>query len=297
MFTRSLRYTLFLLLILIYPTICHASTEDIISINIPKSVGVGQPFLVQISSSEKLDKLDKLEIFWNDKPILPTITTKKGISSAIVILGTSLRTTPADLPLVIQADSSGKTHRLHKTIHIVQHEYQRESLTVAPKMIKPPQKVLNRTKSERELALKVIRTYSPKRMWQLPFALPVKGKMLSRFGLHRVFNGESKRRHKGLDFRAYLGTPIHSIAAGTVTLVGKFYYAGNCVYIDHGNGIISASAHMSKVLVKQGDIVRKGEQIGLSGATGRANGAHLHLGVFVQGVSIDAEPLFKMSES
>ncbi|WP_027721107.1 M23 family metallopeptidase [Maridesulfovibrio zosterae] len=292
-FTISRRYTLILLLILIFPVLSHANTEDVISIKAPKSVGVGQPFLIKISSPEKLNNL---KIFWNNKTITPSISTKKAMSCALVILGTNLRTTPAGLPLVVQADSHGKIHRLHKTIQVVHHEYQQESLTVAPKMITPPPNILKRTKAERELALKKIRTFSPNRLWQLPFSLPVKGKMLSRFGLHRIFNGKSKRRHKGLDFRAYLGTPIKSIAAGKVSLVGNFYYAGNCVHIDHGNGVTSAYVHMSKVFVKEGDTVRKGDKIGLSGATGRATGAHLHLSVFVQGISVDPEPLFKMSE-
>jgi len=82
------------------------------------------------------------------------------------------------------------------------------------------------------------------------------------------------------------------MAPGTVLLVGNFYYAGNCAFIDHGNGLVSLSCHMSKVLIKKGDIVESGQKIGLSGATGRVNGAHLHLATFVQGKVVDPEPFF-----
>ena len=293
-FTHSLRSTLFLLFMLFWPSLCYPGFEDFISINAPESVEVGQPFLIRLSSSQKLDDL---EVFWNERSVRPSITTEKGMSHALVLLGTRLSTSLKDIPLEVQARIHGKMLRFHTIIQVASREYQREALSVDPRMITPPKRMMERIKSEREVALKAIKTMSPQRLWKVPFALPVKGKMLSRFGLHRVFNGESKRRHKGLDFRAYLGTPINSIAAGTVVLVGNFYYGGNCVYIDHGNGVISASAHLSQVLVQEGDTVSSGALIGLSGATGRATGAHLHLGVFVQGVSIDPEPLFNMNET
>lgn len=149
-----------------------------------------------------------------------------------------------------------------------------------------------RIKRERKLIRAAIGTVSPERYWELPFTRPAKGKMLSRFGLHRVFNGNVKARHTGLDFRAWLGTPLYAVASGKVVLTGHFYYAGNAVFIDHGNGLVSMSCHMSKILVKQGDMVKAGQRIGLSGATGRVTGAHLHLGLFVLGKPVDPELLF-----
>jgi murein DD-endopeptidase MepM/ murein hydrolase activator NlpD len=116
--------------------------------------------------------------------------------------------------------------------------------------------------------------------------------MLSRFGLRRTFNNETKRRHTGLDFRAPAGTPIEAIAAGRVVLVGEFYLPGNTVVIDHGNGVVSMAMHLSEVLVAAGDRVARGQVYGRSGATGRVTGAHLHLSVSVQGVAVDPAPLF-----
>ncbi|TIH13551.1 M23 family metallopeptidase [Marinifilum sp. JC120] len=293
-YSRTFLSAIFGILILLSPALSQSAEVIPLTLTAPDSAGIGQPFLVQISSTQKLNQL---QVYWNGKTITPTITTNNDESHALVLLGTSLRTEPADMPLEIQAITQGIKHNLNRIIHIEPHKYQGEKLSVAPKMITPPEKELKRIKAEREKALKAIRTVSAERMWEIPFVLPVKGKKLSRFGLYRTFNGKIKRRHKGLDFRAYLGTPIKSIAAGKVILVGNFYYAGNCVFIDHGNGVVSNSIHMSTVLVKEGDLIKPGQKIGLSGATGRATGAHLHLSVYVQGLSIDPEPLFTLGHT
>ncbi|WP_321404605.1 M23 family metallopeptidase [Maridesulfovibrio sp.] len=278
-------------ILLLLPAICSSANTPQISVCAPESAGIGQPFLIQISSPQTIDQL---LIRWNGKTVIPSISVNNGTSQAMVLLGSRLSSKPEDIPLIVDTTIHGTKHEFQKTIHIVPHKYQEEKLSVAPKMITPPEKKMMRIKAEREKALKAIRTVSAERRWTVPFALPVKGKKLSRFGLYRTFNGEIKRRHKGLDFRAWLGTPIKAIAAGKVVLIGNFYYAGNCVFIDHGNGVVSNSIHMSKVLVKEGDLVKPGQKIGLSGATGRATGAHLHLSVYVQGVSIDPEPLFTL---
>jgi murein DD-endopeptidase MepM/ murein hydrolase activator NlpD len=101
--------------------------------------------------------------------------------------------------------------------------------------------------------------------------------------------------HAGTDFRAAVGTPVKAPFAGTVILTGHHYYAGKSVYIDAGNGVIGLFFHLDKVRVKKGDLVKKGQVIGESGATGRVTGPHLHFGLSLAGQYADAAPLFETS--
>lgn len=270
-----------------------AGAEGPFIVRVPESTSVGQPFLATVSSDSDLEDV---EIFWDGRSVSPVVEERNGRPVAVALFGTGLYAKHGFHAMDVEARVNGERRRVRKLIRVGDHEYQKESLHVAPHMIKPLPETMARIKRERELSKKALATVSPERHWKAPFSLPVKGKMLSRFGLHRTFNGDTKRRHWGLDFRAYLGTPIRSIAPGKVILVGNFYYAGNCVFLDHGNGVISMSVHMSKVLVKEGQMIKRGQKIGLSGSTGRSTGAHLHLGVFAQGVAVDPEPLFTIQE-
>lgn len=273
-------------LFLILPKGYATNTVDILT---PDQVGIGKPFLVRITSQYPLEKVS---VSWSGKTVATSVTKEGGLFTAMVILGVGLKNELGATPLDVAVTRQGSTQQFHKSVAIVDTVFLSETLTLAPSLVTPPKKITARIQRERKASLEALNTISFLRHWVFPFSRPVEGKMLSRFGLHRVFNGETKRRHKGLDFRAWEGTPIHSMATGHVILVGSFYFAGNCVFIDHGNGLVSLSCHMSKVLVKKGDMVVSGQKIGLSGATGRVNGAHLHLSVYSLGQAIDPEAFF-----
>ena len=113
-------------------------------------------------------------------------------------------------------------------------------------------------------------------MWTAPFMRPRTSVVTSRFGSGRMFNGTLTSRHLGVDFRGKTGDPIVAANRGVVALVAGFFLAGNVVYVDHGNGVVTAYFHMSKTLVAKGDTVARGQTIGLIGATGRVTGPHLH---------------------
>ncbi len=281
---------LFCLFVLAAPGVNdRAVAAGMVEIETPAEVGIGQPFLVRISSRYTLDDLT---VTWQGREVKPEVAEAENDYSALVILGTKLKAEPSVGTLKVSASLWGNFRRFEKSIPIVPVNYKKETVSVPPKMVKPPKETLERIARERKAILTALETESPIRKWSLPFTRPTKGKMLSRFGLHRVFNGHTKARHTGLDFRAWEGTPLHSIADGTVILVDHFYYAGNAAFVDHGNGLISLYCHMSKLLLKEGDQIVAGQKVGLSGATGRVTGAHLHLAVFAQGIVIDPEPFF-----
>ena len=168
-----------------------------------------------------------------------------------------------------------------------------QALRVDKKYVDPPAEVQERIRRDREKAGKALGNYSPKRLWTAPFARPVPGGVSSRFGLRRVFNDQPRGVHRGLDLRGAEGTPILACADGRVVLADDLYFSGNAVYIDHGQGVFTSDLHMSRILVRPGDVVRRGQVIGKVGSTGRVTGPHLHLSLIVLGQAVDPEPLLE----
>lgn len=165
-----------------------------------------------------------------------------------------------------------------------------QKLTVDKKYVNPPASQQERIKKDREKVRRALSAYLPQRFWALPFERPVQGGVSSLFGMKRVFNGQPRSVHRGLDLRGAQGTPILACADGEVALADNLYFSGNVVYINHGEGVFSAYLHMSETKVATGERVRKGQVVGLVGATGRVTGPHLHLSLIVQGQSVDPQP-------
>lgn len=266
-----------------------ARVQPMVDIRVPETAGVGKPFLAVVTSWYPMENV---RVRWNGAEVRPTVSRDGEKYVAPVLLGVGLFGETGSYPVEVTTSIWGHERTFSTGMDIVESTWGHETLRVEPRMVTPPPEAMARIERERELIKAAVNTVSEVRHWELPFTRPAKGKMLSRFGLHRVFNGHTKSRHTGLDFRAWLGTPLYAMAAGRVVLTGGFYYAGNSVLIDHGNGLVSLSAHMSRILVKEGDMVEAGQTIGLSGATGRVTGAHLHLATFVLGQVVDPELFF-----
>ncbi|MGY3930424.1 M24/M37 family peptidase [Aeromonas encheleia] len=143
---------------------------------------------------------------------------------------------------------------------------------------------INRELAEQTLAYQ---TFSPTQPSNLLFDKPVQGPLSSPFGLRRFFNGEERNPHSGLDFAVGAGTPIKAPAAGKVILIGNYFFNGNTVFVDHGQGLISMFCHMSKVDVKLGQSLPRGGIVGRVGATGRATGPHMHWNVSLNDARVD----------
>jgi Peptidase family M23 len=126
------------------------------------------------------------------------------------------------------------------------------------------------------------------RRFTLPLAAPLASLPAEgRFGARRVINGEPRSPHTGADYAEPTGTPVLATADGTVALAGDFFFSGNSVFIDHGDGLITMLFHLSRIDVREGETVHAGQRLGLVGSTGRATGPHLHFGVRWRGARID----------
>lgn len=183
-------------------------------------------------------------------------------------------------------------------VDVKQGNYKKEKLTIGKKTKKSKKpiskkareaskKLQERIKQERDEANRIYSTFTPKRYWKAKFKQPLTSKITSDFGVARLYNGILRSYHSGTDFRAAMKTPIKASNDGIVVIARNRYYAGGSVVIDHGEGIYSLYYHLSKIDVKVGQRVRQDEVVGLSGATGRVTGPHLHFGFMVQGVQVD----------
>jgi len=135
---------------------------------------------------------------------------------------------------------------------------------------------------------------TPAREWDGKFTAPADAAISDVYGSQRIFNGNAQRPHWGLDFRVPTGTPVAAMNQGTVLLARFLYFEGNCVVIDHGQGLLTLYFHLSEFKVKEGDQVKRGQVLGLSGGTGRATGPHLHVEVRWQGARLDPAALMRL---
>ena len=174
------------------------------------------------------------------------------------------------------ADGRVAAGRLDVTVEA--KEFPKEELSVASKYVSPPKEVQERLKRERAKVAEVYRTRSAMPPPAEPFGKPVPGEPTSIFGTRRIFNGEPRSPHPGLDLRGGTGEPVGAAGAGTVVIAEEFYYSGNLVIEDHGLGLFTLYAHLSEIRVEEGESVEQGQIVGRVGATGRVTGPHLHWG-------------------
>lgn len=165
--------------------------------------------------------------------------------------------------------------------------YGEEALTVDPRHVRPSPKELERIKREQEELKHIYASGARSRLWQEGFQIPVPGEMNGPFGTRRLFNGELQSHHTGVDFRAQAGDPVHAAGSGVARLAKDLFYSGNAVIIDHGAGVFTSYSHLSRIDVKVGQKIEKGQAVGLVGATGRATGPHLHWAVKVNSINVN----------
>jgi len=210
------------------------------------------------------------------------------------LTGIGLDAAPGSAALTIQGTTaSGASATAHVPLVVERYRYETRRLTVDPKMVNPPESELARIKQETQAMADAFAILTPERLWRSAFDAPVPGAPNSSFGRLTITNGKPAGRHQGADFRAATGTPVHAPNAGRVVLAQNLYFAGNTVILDHGLGVFSLLAHLSRIDVQPGAVVARGDVVGQSGATGRVTGPHLHWAVRFGEMTVD--PLSLMS--
>lgn len=183
----------------------------------------------------------------------------------------------------------------HKqTVTVVAKKYAEQHLTIKNKRkVNPNPDDLKRISSEHGRKARARKFWSDGTP-RVDFIWPAEGRISSIFGLRRFFNEQERNPHNGLDIAAAEGLPVKAVAAGKVIDSGNFFFSGNMIYLDHGQGIISLYAHLSRIDVKPGDSVQQGQVIGAVGQTGRVTGPHLHFAVYANQTLVD--PQFLLPE-
>jgi murein DD-endopeptidase MepM/ murein hydrolase activator NlpD len=202
----------------------------------------------------------------------------------LAILGISLDAEPGEFAISVQQPGADERK---VTFTVAPKSYRTQQLKVPPNQVNLSPEDEARVTRETEKVRAALDAFTPDAPATLRFAAPVNGPRSSSFGLRRVFNGESRRPHSGMDIAAATGTPIKSPLAGRVVDVGSYFFNGNNVIIDHGQGLMTMYCHLSKVGVEVGQELKRGDVLGLVGATGRVTGPHLHWGVTLNGTMVD----------
>lgn len=265
-----------------------------ITLEAPEKAARGDAFIASASASQPVEDF---VFFWRGKSI-PVKAEKSGPDKweAKVLLPAPLGEKASRLKLgcgAAQKPGAGVVATAHLEIALHDRPRPTQKLNVDKKYVSPPASALARIKADREKVRATLARRLPGRFWSEPFLRPVPGSVSSLFGMKRVFNGQPRSVHRGLDLRGATGTPIRACADGRVELVDNLYYSGNTVYINHGDGVFTAYMHMSEPRAQVGQMVSRGDVIGLVGATGRVTGPHLHLALISQGETVDPEPLLE----
>lgn len=255
--------------LLLSPTVFAAVLPD----NTPVPGGIA---VIELPASDTAPRVS-----YNGKPVM--VLSSGNVYSAVV--GLSLATKPGTRTLKIEY-AGKKSATLDFTV--IEKTYSSQHITLKNKrMVNPEKRDMERIGREQRRIKQALATWDERIPDTLRFSLPVEGPVSSPFGLKRFFNEQARKPHSGLDLAAAEGTPITAPAGGRIVDTGDFFFNGNTVFIDHGQGLVTMYCHMSRIDVKPGQIVKGGDVIGAVGKTGRVTGPHLHWGVSLNDARVD----------
>ncbi len=262
------------LFVLCVPLYVHAQTAVQPEIVLePASPGPGDILVVTIKNAT-----GPAEGTFNNRSIY--FNPSKDSVKAIVAV--DYFTEPGKYELVVSLNGAV----LRQTVQVVKKEYEVQRLTLPKDMVELSPENERRVEREQK-RMAAIWPHENGRSWTGDFINPLEGEIITPFGVRRFINNTPKSPHTGIDVAGEQGDKIVAPNSGVVALVDRQFFAGNALVLDHGQGIYTMFFHLSKVLVKKGQKVKKGDVVALVGATGRATGPHLHWGVRIQGARVD----------
>ncbi|MFO7718393.1 MAG: M23 family metallopeptidase [Thermodesulfobacteriota bacterium] len=267
-----------------------------LQIQAPAEVALGEPFTVRL---EAAPGVSRVELQWLENSLrFPLQGESIGQVSRQCVLGSDVKhVQPGQYTLRATGRRAGKQVQTQQEMTIEPKSYPLQELSLPESQVDLSAAALERHKREKAAVQAVLEQSTPTRHWRLPLLRPVSQEVGSVYGLRRKINGQPRSPHRGVDFRAPGGTPVRSVAAGRVVLVGEHFFAGKSVYVDHGLGMVSMYFHLQDSTVEKGERVVRGAVVGRCGSTGRVTGAHLHFGLSLLGQLVDPLPLFAASAS
>jgi len=252
----------------------------------------GGPVLFRVKSPIRLESLGGT---WLGHQL--TFSYDASTKTWFSLAGISIETAPGTYTLEVTAEPvDTKTLKVTHAFAVARAHYPqiKVELTVEKKFTEPTPEQQEQIAEGVKVKQDYLSRLTPTREWDGNFTAPADAAISDVFGSQRIFNGKAQSPHQGLDFRVPTGTPVAAMNSGTVLLARFLYYEGGFVVIDHGQGFLTLYLHLSEFKVKEGDPVKRGQIVGLSGGTGRATGPHLHVAVRWQGTYLDPARLMQL---
>jgi murein DD-endopeptidase MepM/ murein hydrolase activator NlpD len=256
----------------------------------PTAIVNGSPVLFLVNPPARLETLSGT---WLDHEV--SFSFDKATRRWFGLAGASLETHSGIYTLELKGITvSGRAVSFQRKVTVRSAKYPSIAVKVAEKFTEPSPEQLRQIKQDHAVKQENFRSVDPEREWSGRFRPPVNAAISDVFGTRRTFNGKVQSMHQGLDYAVPSGTPVAALNAGTVLLAQPLYFEGNCVVLDHGQGLLTLYLHLSEFKVKEGDRVARGQELGLSGGTGRVTGPHLHISVRWQGIYLNPAILMKL---